>query len=156
MIKEQSHHHPLHMAPASQGDLPFVRALLERSGLPLDIIDERKGELWVFSMEQQLVGCGAFEFYGADALLRSVAVSEAHRGNGTGSELVDLLEAEAVARGVSTTWLLTETAAPFFRKKGYDMVDRAVVVNKGILDSAEFVHLCASTAVCMRKRLVRE
>ena len=134
-------------------DFPPVRRLLEGEKLPIDIIEERKGKLWVMEENGRVVGSGALEFYGADALLRSMVVSDALKGSGHGTRLVSFLEKEAGRQGVRTVWLLTETAEGFFRKLGYTSVDRSVVVNKGILDSSEFAHLCASTAVCMKKDL---
>ena len=141
------------MHVAETDERSIIRNLLVGAGLPVDIVDDRKGDLWSFETNGRLIGCGAFEFYGTDALLRSVAVVEEQRGKGTGSLMVDLLEREAEARGVETIWLLTETAERFFRRKGFETVDRREVINKGLLDSAEFAHLCASTAVCMRKHM---
>jgi N-acetylglutamate synthase-like GNAT family acetyltransferase len=134
-----------------KADEGTVRALLQGENLPVDILDEKKGETWVMEHEGVVVGSGAFEFYGTDALLRSLVMSTALKGRGRGSILMDYLETEALERGVHTIWLLTETAEAFFSKRGYRATDRSVVVNQGILTSSEFTHLCASTAVCMRK-----
>jgi len=141
--------------PIEESDRKKVRDLLEKEKLPVDILDGRKGEIWVMEQDGEVVGSGAFEFYDTDALLRSVVVTDSTKGKGTGTKMVDFLEQEAHTRGVHTIWLLTETAEGFFARRGYENVERSVIVNKGILDSAEFKHLCASTAVCMKKTLRR-
>lgn len=139
--------------PAHPEDLSSVKHLLNAEKLPTDIIEERKGELWIIEDQSGVVGSGALEFYGADALLRSMVVAGNVKGNGHGSRLVEFLEKTAGRRDVQNIWLLTETAEGFFAKRGYQKVERSIVVNKGILDSSEFTHLCASTAVCMKKTL---
>jgi len=141
---------------ASQKDLAIVERLLESEKLPTDIIAESKGELWVIKKDDHVLGSGALEFYGSDALLRSVVVAEESKGEGYGSRIIEHLEQEAAQRGVGTLWLLTETAEGFFGKRGYQAVERNVIVNAGILDSSEFKHLCASTAVCMKKDVKAE
>ncbi len=141
--------------PSTSSDLPAVRRLLETEGLPVDILEHQKWKLWVAEESGLVVGSGALEVYGEDALLRSVAIDKRLKGQGLGKKMVEFLEKEALRRGVRTLWLLTETAAWFFPRLGYDTVPRSVIVNKGILDSSEFKHLCSSTAVCMTKGLGR-
>ena len=142
--------------PVQEHDRDAVKNLLAEESLPTDIVEENKGDLWVAEADGSVVGSGALEVYGQDALLRSVVVAPERKGRGEGTRMVDHLESEAARRGVKNLWLLTETAEPFFAGRGYEKVERSMIVNKGILDSAEFKHLCASTAVCMRKDLTVE
>ena len=134
-------------------DLPVARDLLVASKLPTDIVDERKGSLWIVE-DGESRAVGGFEFYGEDALLRSVAVDEKHRKSGIGSRLVDALLVEASSRGVKRVWLLTETAEAFFSKKGFRKVQRSEITNTALLASAEFTHLCSVVAVCMVKQSI--
>ena len=136
--------------PATGIDHEIERALLEQGHLPTDILSSTAGELWIMR-DADAVAVGGFEFYGEDALLRSVAVESASRGSGIGSRLVESLLEEAARRGVKRVWLLTETAEGFFRKKGFARSERTAITNPGLLGSAEFTHVCATTAVCMRK-----
>jgi amino-acid N-acetyltransferase len=50
--------------------------------------------------------------------------------------------------------LLTETAETFFRRLGYEAIDRHYV-SEDLKQSAEFRALCPASAVCMTKSLVR-
>ena len=138
--------------PATGSDREIARALLEQGHLPTDILSSTAGELWIMR-DADAVAVGGFEFYGEDALLRSVAVEASHRNAGIGSRLVDGLLQEAARRGIKRVWLLTETAERFFLKKGFDCVERSAITNVALLASAEFTHVCATTAVCMRKEI---
>ncbi len=141
--------------PADERDLQAVRSLLAAENLPTDIVDERKGLIWVVDDAGTIAGAGALELYGADALLRSLVIAPGKKARGWGSRMVRDMETFAAESGVKTLWLLTETAEQFFAVRGYTKVDRTIILNQGILDSAEFKHLCASTAVCMRKDVRR-
>ncbi|WP_416359947.1 GNAT family N-acetyltransferase, partial [Burkholderia cepacia] len=69
-----------------------------------------------------------------------------------GQELVEKMEKRARATGVSSLWLLTNSATEFFQGAGYTTVHRNEVptVIKG---SREFAELCPASAVCMCKHL---
>jgi amino-acid N-acetyltransferase len=145
----------MRLTPVSDEDRSVARTLLEEGKLPVDILTSEAGELWI-ARDGEAQAVGGFEFYGEDALLRSVVVDPAHRNSGIGSRLVGALLQEAARRGVRRTWLLTETAEAFFRKKGFIRVERAAISNARLLASAEFTHVCSKTAVCMLKRMDQE
>ena len=71
-----------------------------------------------------IVGAAAVEPYGQAGLLRSVVVAESRRGTGLGRELVAAAEALAQEEGIRELYLLTETAADWFPRLGYEVVDR--------------------------------
>ena len=99
-----------------------------------------------------LAGCIGIEPFGADALLRSLAVSEAARGHGIGTQLVGEAEAAARASGARTMWLLTTGAAEFFAARGYRRVDRAAAP-PAVLASTQFAGLCPVSAVCLARQI---
>lgn len=140
----------IELRPAEGPERILAEQLLLSAKLPTDILTSGLGELWV-ARKEGATAVGGFEFYGEDALLRSVAVDAAHRGTGIGSRLTDALLKIAEERGVLRVWLLTETAERFFQKKGFRRVDRSSITNTALLASPEFTHVCASTAVCMMK-----
>jgi amino-acid N-acetyltransferase len=140
------------LTPASGPDLEVARRLLESAKLPTDILTSGRGRLWLVR-EGNATAVGGFEFYGNDALLRSVAVDADHRGTGLGGRLTEALLAIAAEKGVERVWLLTETAERFFAKRGFARMERTSIQNTDLLGSPEFTHVCASTAVCMMKRL---
>lgn len=101
---------------------------------------------------ERIVGCAGLETYGSHGLLRSVAVSPDCRGLGIGRALVvDRLE-WARARGLSAVYLLTESAAAYFRRFGFDRISRAEVPPE-IRASHEFAVMCPETADVMELRL---
>ena len=138
---------------ANETDAEAIRDLLERSGLPTGDLSTARPEFVLASSAGRIVGIGALERFGGEALLRSVAVEPRWRSAGVGRLLVGELECRARAAGVSELILLTLTAADFFRRLGYGTKDRARVP-AAVLDSAEFKSLCPATAICMAKTLI--
>jgi amino-acid N-acetyltransferase len=134
-------------------DVPAVLALLHSAGLPTADFTSAQGlTMWVVSERDSLVGVVAMERFGTDALLRSLAVAAGHRKRGVGHQLVARLEHDAQAEGVHQLVLLTETAEPFFRNLGYEVIDRRYV-SQELRQCAEFRSLCPVSAVCMRKAI---
>jgi amino-acid N-acetyltransferase len=139
---------------AGTADLPRITSLLERVGLPTaDLGSIQQLEVWLLEENDTLVGAIALERYGSEALLRSFAVVPEYRKHGFGSTLVDRVEVDALADGVKRLVLLTETAEPFFRRRGYEITERSAVSN-AVRESAEFRSLCPSSARCLSKSLV--
>jgi amino-acid N-acetyltransferase len=136
-------------------DLAEVLTLLQGAGLPTEDLTSAPGlHLWVLCAEESLVGVIALERVDAGALLRSLVVEPAHQRRGLGRQLVARLEHDARADGVQQLVLLTETAEAFFRRLGYEAIDRRYV-SEDLKQSAEFRTLCPASAVCMTKSLVR-
>jgi amino-acid N-acetyltransferase len=133
-------------------DMPAVLALLQSAGLPIsDLTSAQQLQLWVLK-SNALQGVIALEHFGTEALLRSLAVAPEYRQRGLGRELVARLEHDAHADGIKQLVLLTETAGPFFRGLGYQVIDRQSV-SEALKQSAEFRSLCPASAVCMSKTL---
>ncbi|MNR54976.1 acetyltransferase [compost metagenome] len=86
------------------------------------------------------------------ALLRSLAVAPEARGSGLGQALVRFAEREAAARHIGRLYLLTNTAAPFFAKLGYQATARETAP-PAIRRSAQFSGLCPASASFLSKRL---
>lgn len=137
---------------ASGERLDEVEALLVANDLPAADVRDGAGEFFVAFDEGDVVGVGGLEVYDDVALLRSLVVHDAVRGQGYGNAVCDALEREARRREVDRAFLLTTTAAGFFDARGYETVDRsdAPSVLRG---TTEFADLCPASAVCMRKRL---
>jgi amino-acid N-acetyltransferase len=137
---------------AIPSDVPAVSALLAAAGLPLEGAAEALAMGVVAREGAEILGAAAVEPYGRAGLLRSVVVAASRRGTGLGRELV--VEAEALARdeGIEELYLLTETAADWFPKLGYAVVDREEA-RAAVGESVEFTMVCATTGVPMRRRL---
>ena len=137
---------------AEARDWPAVEALLTESGLPLDGAAEAFTTGVVAREGERLIGCAAIEPYDGSALLRSVAVVPDRRGTGVGRALVAAAESLARDNGAETLVLLTETAAPWFARLGYEVIDRSTVP-ADVARSIEFEMACSDTAIAMRRSL---
>jgi amino-acid N-acetyltransferase len=139
---------------ARSEDLDAIAALLAKNELPVS--DVTTNLLRDFAVAEDahgsVVGSVGLERFGADALLRSLAVAEPERRAGLGSKLLAHAEETALASGISELWLLTTTASDFFRRTGYAFDDRPSAP-AGIQTSMQLAQLCPSTADCMRKKL---
>ena len=137
---------------ASAADLVPIRALLEASGLPTSDLASARPEFAVIRERGQVVAAGALQRYGSSALLRSVVVTAARRRSGLGQIIVAELERLARASQITRLILLTETAAEFFTRQGYRVIERGAAP-KDMQESAEFRSLCPTSVTCMAKSL---
>ncbi len=137
---------------AVEADRPAIEGLLAASSLPVAGLDDALPGAVVVTSGDRLVGCAAVEVRGSSGLLRSVAVEPGHRRAGLGRALVVAAEELAAGAGVRDLYLLTETAATWFPRLGYEPVDREAIP-VAVQASAEFRGACPVTAVAMRKRL---
>lgn len=134
-------------------DLDEVVALLERTALPPDGLDEQFGDAYAVALaDGRIVGVGGIEVYGGAGLLRSVAVDPAWRGSGLGLRLTEDRLRWAGARGLDTVYLLTTTAAGFFPRLGFAPVERDAVPAE-VRGSLQFAGVCPSTAAVLALRL---
>lgn len=89
---------------------------------------------------------------GADALLRSVVVAQPARGRGFGRLVTEGLIHQAREAGVERLWLLTTSAADFFKALGWRETDRAQAP-EAITRSRQFSGLCPTSATLMARSL---
>jgi amino-acid N-acetyltransferase len=143
----------LEIERATPGDLAHIQRLLTAARLPTDDLATAPIEFWVARRGGAIAGTIALERYGAEGLLRSLAVDASARRGGVGSALVARLEADARFAGIATLVLLTQTAAPFFASRGYEPLDRAAVPGD-VGRSAQFSSLCPASARCLAKSLI--
>jgi len=130
---------------ARNSDLPAVLALLGRSGLPQEGLAEHLPTTLVARSGDDLVGSAALEVYGRAALLRSVAVDSALRGQGLGQRLTRAALDLARRHGITSIYLLTETASDFFPRFGFHPTERAAV-DPAVQQSVEFTSACPASA----------
>jgi amino-acid N-acetyltransferase len=137
---------------AQPSDGPAIVQLLGYCGLPPDGLLDHMGTAIVARSDDGVVGSAALEVYDDGALLRSVAVDAALRGTGLGHRLTVAALDLARTLQVPAVYLLTNTAAGFFPKFGFERIERAHVPD-GVRSSIEFRTVCCATAVAMRKAL---
>jgi amino-acid N-acetyltransferase len=144
----------IEIEPARTSDRPAIEALLKANLLPTDGFELALGTAVVAREDGRIVGCAAVEPYGPVGLLRSVCVVPPLRGLGLGSRLVDRAEAVAAARGIAELFLLTETAAEWFTRRGYEPGAREAAP-AALLGSPELTGACPVSAALLRKHLDR-
>jgi amino-acid N-acetyltransferase len=128
-------------------------ALLQAQGLPVsDITGEHLEHFFFVGSDGSPTGLVGLELYGADALLRSLVVAENARGKGWGSTLIDHAEQYAASKGVRSIYLLTTTAEAFFKRLGYERIERSDAP-PSIERTREFAGLCPASSAFMSKRI---
>jgi amino-acid N-acetyltransferase len=128
-------------------------ALLQAQGLPVsDITDEHLEHFFFVGSCGSPTGLVGLEIYGTDALLRSLVVGEHARSKGLGSELIEHAEHYAASKSVRSIYLLTTTAEAFFKRLGYERIDRSQAP-PSIERTREFASLCPSNSAFMVKSL---
>jgi len=100
----------------------------------------------------RLAGSVGFEPYGADGLLRSLAVHPDYRGRGLGATVTRHALREARRRRLRRLFLLTETAADYFPRFGFRVIPREQAP-AAVRASVEFTSACPVSAVCMERSL---
>jgi N-acetylglutamate synthase-like GNAT family acetyltransferase len=132
--------------PGTEDDLPAIRSLLERSGLPTEGIT-RDLRMVVARDEGQVVGVAGLEVHAEGTLLRSVAVDASCQRHGIGQALT---EAVLGIADTAAVFLLTTTAEDYFRGFGFERIERRDVP-ASVRTSVEFVSACPASAVVMRR-----
>ncbi len=101
--------------------------LLPRS---LNSIYENIRDFWVCELEGEFVGCGALHIVWEDlAEIKSLAVSERHKGMGIGTKLVEACLKEAKELGVKKVFVLTY-AQSFFSRLSFEEVEKVKLPHK--------------------------
>ncbi len=134
---------------ATAADVPEIRDLLRRADLPYEDFEAHLTHFLTARRGNLLLGVVGLERAGAYALLRSLAVADAFGGRGLGRRLCHRILEYGRSLGLSDIYLLTTTAADFFKKLGFEAVDRARAPAE-IRATQEFSSLCPATAICMR------
>ena len=139
---------------ARSDDLDVIKALLAENELPGT--DVRAALLSDFLVAEDasgaVVGSVGLERFGQSALLRSLCVARHVRNAGLGTTLLSCAEATARSAGVFELWLLTTSAAGFFRSMEYVEVDRCSAPAE-VRRTRQFAQLCPANASCLKKQL---
>jgi phosphinothricin acetyltransferase len=133
------------IAAAQEQDLPAILALLNRAGLPQEGLRDHLATALIARQDDMIVGSAAIEHHSNAALLRSVAVDQTLRNQGVGQGLTRAALDLAHRRGVTTVYLLTETAGEFFVRFGFRPIDRSAV-DPAVQQSIEFRSACPASA----------
>jgi N-acetylglutamate synthase-like GNAT family acetyltransferase len=130
-------------------DWSQIEELLRARALPLEGAKEHLSEFLVALDSGTVLGTAALEVYGADGLLRSVAVQEHLAGRGLGTALVKAALARAESLGLRELYLLTTTAADYFERHGFKRISIQDVPS-ALSASQELRGACPASATVMR------
>ena len=139
---------------AERSDLEAIERLLRESHLPTAGVAEQLSGFRVADDTGRVVASAGLETYDRAALLRSVVVDPGYRNRGLAAGLVRGLLDDLWGRGVADVFLLTTTAADYFRRLGFTPVSRGDVP-RSVQASREFQDVQCETAQAMLLRLPR-
>jgi len=139
--------------PAQSSDLAAIQDLLRSIDLPHeDLTPAHLNHFLVAREEDRLSGVVGLEPTRDGALLRSLAVARDARQEGLGTRLVKAVEKRARDVGLRSLYLLTTTAADYFRARGYVEIERDALP-EAIQKTDEAAQLCPASATCLQKSL---
>lgn len=134
---------------ASAAYAPALIDFLQKAQLPTsDLPKDLAGFILAFE-DEQLIGSAGMELKGKIGLLRSVAVAETHRNQQLGQGLFTAAMEYARLNEVEEVFLITDSAAAYFEKKGFQRVEREDVPVE-ILETKQLKELCPSSATVMK------
>jgi amino-acid N-acetyltransferase len=138
----------LTVRPACSKDWAAIKRMLLAERLPLDGAREHLPHFMVGEVGGMLRCAGGLELYGTDALLRSLVVDAASRGNGWAQRIVQSLMQRASEHGVTNVYLLTTSAEGYFSRLGFVAVVRDCIP-AAVARSRQFQAACPAGAVAM-------
>lgn len=143
---------PVTFSGVRPGEASLVSDLIADAGLPVQDLNPQKFVHFIVARRgDAIVGAVGLEPVGGDrALLRSLTVMEGCRSQAIATRLVTAIEKYARSRGVAEVYLLTTSAAGFFVRQGYRIIERKVAPEL-IQATEEFRRICPATAVCLTK-----
>lgn len=113
--------------PRTAADAQALTAFLREVDLTLSGLDEPTVRLWTQrDADGAIVASTGYEMSadGRHALIRSVAVSPAHRSRGRGSALARFALEAAAEEGARNAWLFSRRSGPFWQGLGFAPADR--------------------------------
>ncbi len=141
---------------ARKNDLSAIESLLRTVNLPTEGVESFLDNFLVVrksegdNVSEAIFGCIGLESYGADALLRSLAIHPDVQGQGMGKRLVDRITRDAKERGISSLYVLTDTAEEFIKKLNFTVTSRDTV-SEALLQSVEFTTLCLDATLLVKE-----
>ena len=140
------------IAGADEGHRETIIGLLARENLPTKDLSESLHNFFIALDGDEVVGAIGLEHYDNCGLLRSMVVDREHRNKQIASALVEALENHAAMLELDCIYLLTETAAQYFERKGYERISRDEVP-ESVKRSSEYSGGCPASAIVMKKKI---
>jgi cystathionine beta-synthase len=134
---------------ATDADLPMVCDLLNEASLPTAGLAEHRGHLYVLAAQRTVVGVVSYEAYSPNALLRSLVIAPAARGQEHGRQLLVFILERARRDGIRDAYALTTTIPDLLFHLGFNEVKRSDAP-AALLASEEFRWACPASARLFR------
>ena len=143
----------INMETFTQPSEAGVKRLLKASQLnSSDLTPEHLRHFFGLGTKEEPEGIVGLEVFNTVALLRSLAVVSSRREAGLGSKLLAHAEDYARNLGITSLYLLTNTAEAFFKHRGYKITGRDDAP-LAIRETKEFSVICPVSSVVMVKHL---
>ena len=143
----------INMETFTQPSEAGVKRLLKASQLnSSDLTPEHLRYFFGLGTKEEPEGIVGLEVFNTVALLRSLAVVSLRREAGLGSKLLAHAEDYARTLGITSLYLLTNTAEAFFKHRGYKITGRDDAP-LAIRETKEFSVICPLSSVLMVKHL---
>ncbi len=138
---------------ANPTDRSAIIHLLDSLRLPTVDLPLVLDDFVVARQQETVIGSCGLAIYGSLALLRSLAVAPGKQGQGLGHALLQATLDLAKARGIKRVYLITNTAAGFFEKRGFSSEERSQVP-ADIQKTAQFSSICPSSAAILYQSVI--
>jgi len=142
----------MHISAAIPSMRDEIINLLRSEKLPVEDLPADLTDFFVAMGNDKVIGAIGMEKFGDFGLLRSMVVHPDYRNQYTAAALITALEKRALDSGIRSMYLLTETASAYFKRKGFNEIQRDEVPET-VRSSSEFSHVCPVSAMVMTKVL---
>lgn len=129
-------------------DIAEIKELLTASGLPIVGVDKAV-EQFLVAKDSQVIGVLGALYNPPKALLRSFAVIPMQRSKGIGATLVAEIFKELQRQKLEEVYLITDTAAEYFKRIGFFEISRAEMPAK-LLKESGLEQACPCSSSCMK------
>lgn len=118
-----------------------------------ETLQEQMDSFVIAEIDGELVGCGALTRLGPDLVeIRSLGVTDGHKGQGIGKELIAALVEEAARQGIAKVMALTYEVS-FFQRNGFTIVPKDVFPEKVWKDCMNCKKRFACDEIAVLRRL---
>lgn len=138
----------MRIVPVEDQDVSQVKQLLQEANLSWAGIDQHFHNFLKLMIDGELVAVAGLEVYDKVGLLRSLAVVPEYRHSGLGRGLTRAMINKARSLSLTHLYLFTETAADYFYRFGFQIIDWEQV-DPLVQKSEQFSALNPQSTVCM-------
>ena len=140
------------IVPVEEHDLPQIKDFLVRVGLSLAGVERHFPHFLKLVLDGDLVAIAGLELYNTEGLLRSVAVIPEYRKSGLGDGLTKAIINRARSLGISDLYVVTDRAAGYFYRFGFQLVDlKEISPLLGL--SEQLRSRCWENEICLHMKL---